>query len=83
MLIQKTHFEQVPLEVVRKILKEQILREVSTRHVQAIDRNTADEIPLEVRDQPVAEPAPSFSRRYSSNAEAQSQKIPRRFQRGN
>ena len=48
MLIQKTHFEQVPLVVVRKIVKQQTRREVSAQHVQAIGRNTADEIPLEV-----------------------------------
>jgi hypothetical protein len=83
MLIQKIHFEQIPLETVRKMVEEQIRQEVPAQYDQAIGRNSADEIPLEVRDQPIAEPAPSFSRRYSSNAEAQSQKIPRRFQRGN
>jgi len=83
MLIQKTHFEQVPLEVVRKILKEQIRRERSAQRNQAIGRNAGDEISLEVRDQPVAEPAPSFRRRYSSNAEVHSQKIRRRFHPGN
>ena len=83
MLIQKTHFEQVPLEVVRRILKAQIRREVSAQHVQAIGQNTADEISLEMRDQPIADPALSIRRRYSRNAVSHSQKIPRHFQRKN
>jgi len=83
MLIQKTHFEQVPLEVVRKMLREQIRREGSAQYDRPIGRNTADEIPLQVPDQSIADPAPSFRRRYSSNGEAQQQKIPRNLQRKN
>jgi hypothetical protein len=34
MLEQKTHYEQVPLEIVRKIVEEQILQEITTEQAQ-------------------------------------------------
>jgi len=39
MLISKTHFEQVPLEAVRRIVEEQVQREAAT--VDGIEKETS------------------------------------------
>jgi hypothetical protein len=43
MLQPKTHFEQVPLELVRKILEEQIQRESATEWTQGTKKKTLEE----------------------------------------
>ncbi len=43
MLEPKTHYEQVPLEVVRKLVEEQILREITTEHGQGAKNIQLDE----------------------------------------
>jgi hypothetical protein len=45
MLEPKTHFEQVPLEVIRKIVEEQILREATTEQDQGTKKETLEEDP--------------------------------------
>ena len=43
MLEPKTHFEQVPLEIVRKIVEEQIRRETTTEQNQGVKKKTLEE----------------------------------------
>jgi hypothetical protein len=43
MLERKTHFEQVSLEIVRKILEEQIRREKATEQDQSTEKRTSEE----------------------------------------
>jgi hypothetical protein len=43
MLQPKTHFEQVPLEIVRKIVEEQIQREAMTEQTQGTKKKTLEE----------------------------------------
>jgi hypothetical protein len=43
MLEPKTHFEQVPLEIVRKIVEEQILRETATAQDQMTKKKVLEE----------------------------------------
>jgi hypothetical protein len=43
MLEPKTHFEQVPLEVIRKIIEEQIRRETTTEQDQGTKKKTLGE----------------------------------------
>jgi hypothetical protein len=40
----KTHFEQVPLEIVRKIVEEQIRRETATEQDQGTKRRTLEDL---------------------------------------
>jgi hypothetical protein len=49
MLEPKTHFEQVPLEIVRKILEEQIRREATATQAQGIKKKTLEEELLEAQ----------------------------------
>jgi cobalamin biosynthesis protein CobD/CbiB len=49
MLERKTHFEQVPLETVRKIVEEQVRRETSAKQKQGIDKKTVEEELLEAQ----------------------------------
>ena len=51
MLQPKTHFEQVPMEVVRKIVEEQIRREIETEHDQGIKKKTLEEDLLDAQEQ--------------------------------
>ena len=44
MLKPKTHFEQVPLEIVRKIVKEQIRRETTTEQDQGTMQRTLEDL---------------------------------------
>jgi len=44
MLKAKTHFEQVPLETVRKIVEEQIRRETTTEPDQGTMRRTLEDL---------------------------------------
>jgi hypothetical protein len=59
MLKAKTHFEQVPLETVRKMVEEQIQRDIVTG--QYINNNTLGEDLLEAQEQFKAKPY-TFSR---------------------
>jgi hypothetical protein len=43
MLEPKTHFEQVPLEIVRKIVEEQIRQETATKQAQGTKKETLEE----------------------------------------
>jgi len=43
MLKPKTHFEQVPLEIVRKIVEEQIRRETTTEKDQGTMQRTLED----------------------------------------
>jgi hypothetical protein len=49
----KTHFEQVPLEVVRKIVEEQILKEAATELHQGIKEETLNMALPEAEGQPI------------------------------
>jgi hypothetical protein len=43
MLEPRTHFEQVPLEIVRKIVEEQIQRQKAVKQDQNIEKKTLEE----------------------------------------
>ena len=43
MLEPKTHFEQVPLEIVRKIVEEQIRQETGAKQAQGTKKETLEE----------------------------------------
>jgi hypothetical protein len=62
MLQPKTHFEQVPMEVVRKIVEEQIRREIETEQDQGIKKQTLEEDLLDAQEQSMKRP-PAFLRR--------------------
>lgn len=49
MLEPRTHFEQVPLEIVRKILEEQIRREKVAQQDQSTKKKTLEEELLEAQ----------------------------------
>jgi hypothetical protein len=61
MLHPKTQFEQVPLEIVRKILEEQIRRELTTEQDQGTQEKMLHKRPLEVGEQSMTR-SRSFSR---------------------
>jgi len=44
MLKPKTHFDQVPLEIVRKIVEEQIRRETTTERDQGTIQRTLEDL---------------------------------------
>jgi len=54
MFRQKTHFEQVSLETVRKIVEEQIRKETRTENDQEAQNNAVKEIPSGAEDQSIA-----------------------------
>ena len=54
MLHSKTHYEQVPMEIVQKILEEQIPLEPAIEQVQEIKKKALDEDLIEEPQQPVA-----------------------------
>jgi hypothetical protein len=51
MLRPKTQFQQVPLEIVRKIVEEQIRRELTTEQDQGTQEKMLQKRLLEVREQ--------------------------------
>jgi predicted type IV restriction endonuclease len=53
MLHSKTHYEQVPMEIVQKILKEQIPLEPAIEQDQEIKKKALDEDPIEEPQQTV------------------------------
>ena len=54
MLEPKTHFEQVPMEVVRKIVEEQIRREITTEQDQGSKKKTREDDLLKAQEQSIA-----------------------------
>jgi len=54
MLEPRTHFEQVPLEIVRKIVEEQIQREKTAKQNQSTNKKTLEEELLEAQEQSMA-----------------------------
>ncbi len=61
MLNPKTHFEQVPLEIVIKIVEEQIRRETTTEQDQGTTKETLKEDLLEAQEHSTAS-SRTFSR---------------------
>jgi hypothetical protein len=51
MLMSKTHFEQVPLELVRKIVEEQIRREQAAEQARGTKQETQEEVLVEEQEQ--------------------------------
>lgn len=64
MLKSKTHFEQVPLETVRKIVREQIQREAMND--DGINEEMLEKAPAAVEEPPMAD-APNFLMRSDRN----------------
>ena len=62
----KTHFAQVPLEVVKKIVEEQVRMELASEPDQAIDKETLSEVLLESEGRSIAPPV-TLARVKSSN----------------
>ena len=54
MLEQKTRYEQVPLEIVRKIVEEQILQEITTEQAQGTKTLKLEEGLVEAQEQLMA-----------------------------
>jgi len=54
MLEPKTHFEQVPLEIVRKIVEEQVRREKATEQDEGTKKKTLEEDLLVSQEQSMA-----------------------------
>jgi hypothetical protein len=61
MLKAKTHFEQVPLDTVRKMVEQQIRLEITIEQEQGTKNNTLAEDLLAVQEQSMARPC-TFSR---------------------
>jgi hypothetical protein len=49
--MSKTHFEQVPLELVRKIVEEQILREQAAEQARGTKQETQEKVLVEEQEQ--------------------------------
>jgi hypothetical protein len=54
MLEQRTHFEQIPLEIVRMIVEEQIRRETAAEEAQTTKKQTLKEDLLGTQEQSFA-----------------------------
>jgi hypothetical protein len=67
MLESKTHYEQVPLDIVLKIVEEQILREIPVRQPQGTKKGKLEEDLLENQEELVSGPAQVPSRSYRRN----------------
>jgi hypothetical protein len=66
MLKSKTHFEQVPLETVRKIVREQSQREAAND--DGIDKKTLEKAPAVVEEPSMADVANFLTRSYRNNS---------------
>ncbi|MGB6598860.1 MAG: hypothetical protein WBE70_17230, partial [Candidatus Acidiferrum sp.] len=62
----KTHFAQVPLEVVKKIVEEQVRMEPASEPHQGINKETLSEVLLESEGRSIAPPV-TLARVESSN----------------
>jgi hypothetical protein len=51
MLMSKTHFEQVPLETVRKIIEEQMRREQASEPARGTKQEMQEEVLVETQQQ--------------------------------
>jgi hypothetical protein len=49
--MSKTHFEQIPLEIVRKIVEEQIRREPAAEQAHGTKQETLEEVLVETHQQ--------------------------------
>lgn len=58
MLEQKTHYEQVPLEIVRKIVEEQILQEITIEQAQGTNTLKLEEDLVEAQEELIAGSGP-------------------------
>jgi hypothetical protein len=58
MLEQKTHYEQVPLEIVRKIVEEQILQEITIEQAQGTNTLKLEEDLVEAQEGLIAGSGP-------------------------
>lgn len=58
MLEQKTHYEQIPLEIVRKIVEEQILQEITTEQAQETNTLKLEEDLVEAQEGLIAGSGP-------------------------
>lgn len=56
MLNPRTHFAQVPLDVVRKIVEEQVRMEPASEPDQGIDKETLSEVLMESEGRSIAPP---------------------------
>jgi hypothetical protein len=50
MLNPKTHFEQVPLETVRKLMEEQSRQETAAVQAQAAQKIVLEDVPSEIQE---------------------------------
>jgi hypothetical protein len=57
MLESKTHYEQVPLDVVLKIVEEQVLREIPIRRPEETENGKLEEVLLESQEESVSGPS--------------------------
>jgi hypothetical protein len=57
MLEPKTHYEQVPLDVVLKIVEEQVLREIPIRQPKETENGKLEEVLLESQEESVSGPS--------------------------
>jgi hypothetical protein len=56
MFNSRTHFEQVPLENIKKIVEEQRLAEAASAPYQEIDEEKLSEVLLEAEERSIAQP---------------------------
>jgi hypothetical protein len=56
MLNLKTHYQQVPLEIVRKIMEEQLLAEAANARYPEIDKETLNDVFSEADGQSFTQP---------------------------
>ena len=66
MLISKTHFEQVPLETVRRIVEEQVQREAAT--ADGIKKETVEKSFAEAEEPSMAEVATFLTGSYRNHS---------------
>jgi hypothetical protein len=64
MLEAKTHFEQIPLEIVRKIVEEQVRKEVTIEDNQETGKKTPEEVILRAGNNQWPGPLHLHSRGY-------------------
>jgi hypothetical protein len=67
MLEPKTHYEQVPLEIVRKIVEEQIQLEINLEQTQESKELLLEGDLLEEQDQSIVRALTSIRRSYENN----------------
>lgn len=68
MFNSKTHFEQVPLEIVNKIVEEQMLTHAANEPNQEIDKEALSEVPREVEERSVGLPGAIARMKFSNQS---------------